>query len=63
MEEDLILRVAKNIALFLIGAVSFPLLWVLLAGDYPGAAMFYGFEEDHDFVDFIFSIREFFTIK
>ena len=40
-----------------IGYMSFPLLYLLSTGDFPGAQIFYGLQEDDTIVTFLLSIH------
>lgn len=40
-----------------IGCILFPLLYLLITGDFPGSAIFYGLQEDSVIVDFLLNIR------
>jgi hypothetical protein len=40
-----------------IGLSLFPVLYVLLTGDFPGAQVFYGLQEDHWLVALLLAIR------
>jgi hypothetical protein len=40
--------------------VAFPLYYTLVTGDFPGAQVFYGLQEDSDFVGFVFTVRGWF---
>lgn len=59
--EQFISRAATVFLIFVAGAVAFPLLYMIFTGDFPGAAVFYGVQEDHEFVNTVLSIREFFV--
>ena len=37
----------------LIGYLSFPLVYLLLTGDFPGSQIFYGLQEDNAIVTFL----------
>lgn len=41
----------------IIGYVSFPLIYLLLTGDFPGSKIFYGLQEDSTIVTFLLNIR------
>ena len=56
-----IVKAAVVSFIFALGMLSFPLFYTLVTGDFPGAQIFYGLQEDHDFVSFVFSIRELFV--
>jgi hypothetical protein len=45
------------IAAFLIGLASFPLVYMLLTGDFPGSRIFYGIQEDDAIVNFLLTIH------
>lgn len=59
--EDTISNVATAFLFILFGWFVFPLTYVLFTGDFPGASVFYGLQEDHEFVGMIFDVRQFFT--
>jgi hypothetical protein len=40
-----------------LGYISFPLIYLLSTGDFPGSAIFYGLQEDSAIVDFLLNIR------
>lgn len=40
-----------------IGIAVFPLLYLLVTGDFPGSQVFYGLQEDNVFVTFLLNIR------
>lgn len=49
-------------ALFvLVSALFAPITYILVTGDYAGAAWTYGAQEDSALVDLVFTVREFFT--
>lgn len=41
----------------ILGYLSFPLIYLLLTGDFPGAQVFYGLQEDDAIVTFLLSIQ------
>jgi hypothetical protein len=52
------IKYASLIALgMLIGVLIFPLAYILATGDFPGARLFYGLQEDDAIVTFLLSIR------
>ena len=42
---------------FLLGFILFPLLYLLMTGDFPGSMIFYGLQEDSSIVIFLLNIR------
>lgn len=45
----------------LVAFAAIPFLHILFTGDFAGAANTYGLQEDSEIVDFVFTVREFFT--
>jgi hypothetical protein len=60
MNADTFIKVIAVVFIFLIGMVAFPLYYTLVTGDFPGAQVFYGLQEDSDFVGFVFTVRGWF---
>ena len=49
--------VALTIAI-LVGLVASPLFYMMVTGDFPGSDMFYGLQEDSDFVVWVLNLRK-----
>lgn len=60
MQVNTMIVVAVSLmGMLLIGLL--PLFYTMLTGDFPGASRFYGLEEDSEFVNVVFTIRDFFV--
>lgn len=58
---NIVLKAFEIFFIFMLGIMAFPIVWMLLTGDFPGAAVFYGQQEDSELANLIFVIREFFV--
>lgn len=53
------IAITTLVAIFLIMAM--PVIYTLITGDFPGSTKFYGLQEDHEFVNTVFTFRNLFT--
>lgn len=55
---NLISKVSAAFIFFLLGVAAFPVIYMMCTGDFPGANVFYGLEEDSAVVDWLLTVRD-----